>query len=273
LEYNNQYGLGKIKASSAYARGYTGAGVTVAVIDSGFDTTHPDLAGNMLAGIDVVDGDTNVNNPDTLYHGNWVSGVVAGVRSGVGTHGVAYDAKILPIRAGGDRGFSFVGLASAVDVARNSSDVDVINLSLGTRTFVEGPDPRDDVGRVFYETTLPKTRTIGAIDPAYITALANAEAASKVVVFAAGNDGFNSVNGAILFYDDPNANPVGSLSANSFFTISGATTLFDRNQSSFDARLPVISGSPVGTGTWLNVVATDQNNTIASFSNGCGEYD
>ena len=36
LEYNNQYGLGKIKASSAYARGYTGAGVTVAVIDSGF---------------------------------------------------------------------------------------------------------------------------------------------------------------------------------------------------------------------------------------------
>jgi subtilisin family serine protease len=83
LEYNNQYGLGKIKASSAYARGYTGAGVTVAVIDSGFDTTHPDLAGNMLAGIDVVDGDTNINNPDTLYHGNWVSGVVASVRNGL----------------------------------------------------------------------------------------------------------------------------------------------------------------------------------------------
>jgi subtilisin family serine protease len=271
LEYNNQYGLGKIKASSAYVRGYTGAGVTVAVIDSGFDTTHPDLAGNMLAGIDVVDGDTNVNNPETIYHGNWVSGVVASVRNGLGTHGVAYDAKILPIRAGEDRGFDLVDVASAVDVARNRSDVDVINLSLGTTTFVSGPDPRDGVGTVFYGTPLPKTRTIGSLDSAYITALANAEAASKVVVFAAGNDGFNSVNGAILFYDDPNANPVGSLSANTFFTIPGATEFFDRNQSSFDARLPVISGSPVGTGTWLNVVATDQNNTIASFSNGCGD--
>ncbi|MFM7622160.1 MAG: S8 family serine peptidase, partial [Alphaproteobacteria bacterium] len=182
------------------------------------------------------------------------------------THGVAYDAKILPIRAGEDRGFNFVDLASALDVARNRSDVDVINLSLGSQTFVSGPDPRDGVGTVFYGTPIPKTSTIGALDSAYTTALANAEAAGKVVVFAAGNDGFNSVNGAILFYDDPNASPVGTLSANTFFTISGATTLFNRDQSSFDARLPVISGSPVTTGTWLNVVATDQNNVIASFS-------
>ncbi|MFM7630480.1 MAG: S8 family serine peptidase, partial [Alphaproteobacteria bacterium] len=106
LEYNNQYGLGKIRASSSYARGYTGAGTVVAVIDSGFDTTHPDLAGNMLAGIDVVDNDGNVNNNnDGDYHGNWVSGVVASVRNGLGTHGVAYDAKILPIRAGQENGF------------------------------------------------------------------------------------------------------------------------------------------------------------------------
>ena len=279
LEYNQQYGLGKIKASSAYARGYTGAGVTVAVIDAGFDTTHPDLAGNMLAGVDVVDNDTNVNNSDTLYHGNWVSGVVASVRNGLGTHGMAYDAKILPIRAGDADGFSYVDLTSAIDVARNRSNVDVINLSLGSQDTLSGTNPLTGTGTVYYDTPISKAATfwnIGTVGQAYATALANAEAAGKVVVFGAGNNGFNAATGALYYFSSATertqATFLGTATYNQFLASTGVSSAdYAANQSTFDARLPVISGTPVGTGTWLNVVATDQNNTIASFSNGCGD--
>jgi subtilisin family serine protease len=279
-EAQRNYGLTNIQSFPAYARGATGQNATVAVIDSGFDTTHPDLAGNMLTGIDVVDNDGNVNNNyDGDYHGNWVSGVVASVRNGVGTHGVAYDAKILPIRAGDADGFSYVDLASAVDVARNRPDVDVINLSLGSQDTLSGTNPLTGTGTVYYDTPISKAATfwnIGTVGQAYATALANAEAAGKVVVFAAGNEGFNAATGTIYYFSSATertqATFLGTATYNQFLASTGVSSAnYAANQSTFDARLPEIIGSPVTTGTWLNVVATDQNNVIADFSNGCGD--
>src|SRR5919106_1730570 len=59
-EYRANYGLGAIHASSAYAGGATGQGVTVAVIDSGIDVDHPEFAGAIHSdSIDIVtDGPT-----------------------------------------------------------------------------------------------------------------------------------------------------------------------------------------------------------------------
>lgn len=80
----------------------TGAGVTVAVVDSGITASHPQLAGAVLPGIDLVDGDTDpadVGNQvddngngavdEAVGHGTHVSGIV---------HLVAPAAKILPVR-------------------------------------------------------------------------------------------------------------------------------------------------------------------------------
>jgi len=99
-EYSNQYGLGKIKASSIYADGYSGSSVTVAVIDTGVDLDHPDLVDNIASGgYDYVDGDSNANpNGQGSYmsHGTHVAGIIAGMKNSSGMHGVAYNAKILP---------------------------------------------------------------------------------------------------------------------------------------------------------------------------------
>lgn len=84
-------------------RPYTGAGVTVAVIDSGVQLNHPDLVANISPSLrlDAITGD---NNPSpTLFnpanaHGTAVAGLIAADNNGIGGVGVAYDATIAPIR-------------------------------------------------------------------------------------------------------------------------------------------------------------------------------
>ena len=76
----------------------TGAGVTVAVIDSGVDAGHKDLQGQVLPGLDLVDpggdGDT-----DLVGHGTTVSALIAGRNDDdAGVVGIAPKAKILPVR-------------------------------------------------------------------------------------------------------------------------------------------------------------------------------
>ncbi|HZM75777.1 MAG TPA: S8 family serine peptidase, partial [Candidatus Limnocylindrales bacterium] len=76
----------------------TGAGVIVAVIDSGVAAAHPDLQGQVLPGTDYVreGGD---GTADEAGHGTTVAGLIAGSRNdGEGVVGLAPDAKILPVR-------------------------------------------------------------------------------------------------------------------------------------------------------------------------------
>ena len=91
----------------------TGAGVKVAVIDEGVDLTHPDLINNLLPGYDATDalyggsnGGYGGNNHDPLgvrrfeedAHGTACAGIIAAMNNSIGVKGVAYNAKIIPIR-------------------------------------------------------------------------------------------------------------------------------------------------------------------------------
>jgi subtilisin family serine protease len=83
----------QIGAPTAWAKGLTGKGVKVAVVDSGIDTTHPDLAGKVVA------AKVFVNEPagDKFGHGTHVASTVAGsgAASGGKYRGVAPDAQLL----------------------------------------------------------------------------------------------------------------------------------------------------------------------------------
>ena len=74
-----------------------GSGVTIAILDSGVDATHPDLQANLVAGYNTYDGNTDTS--DVCGHGTAVAGTAA-ARSdnGQGVAGVAGQAKIMPMR-------------------------------------------------------------------------------------------------------------------------------------------------------------------------------
>lgn len=88
--------LNKVGAPVAWDR-TLGAGVTIAILDSGVDGTHPDLAPNLLPGYNFYDN--NTNTADVCGHGTAVAGTAAASsNNGIGVAGIAGRASILPIR-------------------------------------------------------------------------------------------------------------------------------------------------------------------------------
>ncbi|ABP52956.1 type VII secretion-associated serine protease mycosin [Salinispora tropica] len=119
-----------------------GEGITVAVIDSGVDATHPDLKNNVLPGIDFFDEQAS-GHEDRSGHGTAMASLIAGHGHGPGGHegvlGVAPKAKILPITVRAPEGksnYSLEAIALGIHWAIEQ-DVDVINISLGGPQNVE----------------------------------------------------------------------------------------------------------------------------------------
>jgi subtilisin family serine protease len=143
----------------------TGSGAVVAVIDSGVQADHPDLAGRLLPGYDFVDNDGTPQ--DGNGHGTHVTGIVAAdAGNGIGIEGVAPGAMVLPVRVlGNDGSGSTAAVAQGIDYAV-AHHADVINLSLGSDVPLVGGNP-----------------------PEFDQAIGRALDAGIVVVAAAGNSG------------------------------------------------------------------------------------
>lgn len=128
---DDQWQLDMLRASTAW-RTSTGAGVVVAVIDSGVDASHPDLAGRVLPGLDLVES-ASTADPDPVGHGTAVAGLIAGRQDDDrGVVGLAPDARILPVRVldAENRYDDALIVANGVRWAVDNG-ARVINLSLG----------------------------------------------------------------------------------------------------------------------------------------------
>jgi thermitase len=137
-----------IDAPEAWERS-RGAGVSVAVVDSGVDLAHPDLLARLLPGYDWVEGDAV---PQDLHgHGTHVAGTVAAGENGVGVVGVAPEAGVIPLRV-----LDASGSGWGSDVARafdwaGDRGVRVVNASLGSDgiTTAEQLAIRDHPGTLY----------------------------------------------------------------------------------------------------------------------------
>ena len=95
-EYYFSGALQSIHASTAYSMGYTGAGSTIAMLDLGFDTQRPDLAGQFsYVDNSPLTGLTGYSLATQLEHGTAVAAAAAGNRNGSGMQGVAYNASLI----------------------------------------------------------------------------------------------------------------------------------------------------------------------------------
>ncbi len=207
----------------------TGAGVVAAVIDTGVDFSHPDLAPNKWTnpgevcgngidddangyvddchGFDFVYRDGTGYNPGASEHGTHVAGTIAAARNGIGVAGVAPDASIMDLNVSNTDGSLAGGsIAEAVRYAVDNG-ADIINLSLGTKP---GGAPSAVIG--------------SAIDYAADRGV--------LVVVAAGNDNANLDVASVwpASYDKPNMMTVGATSPDdskaSFSNYGGAVDIF-----------------------------------------------
>ncbi len=128
-----------IESSEAWDAGYTGEGVTVAVIDTGVDYTHPDLADSFgdYLGWDFVDNDPDpqetlledvLDPEDATDHGTHVAGTIAADGE---LKGVAPDATLLAYRVLGPGGSGYTADIIAAIERAVEDGADVMNLSLG----------------------------------------------------------------------------------------------------------------------------------------------
>ncbi|WP_203183957.1 S8 family peptidase [Streptomyces pratensis] len=117
----------QINAPQAWADGHTGKGVTVAVLDSGYDTDHPDLAGRVTVSSNFLGGATA---EDDNGHGTHVASTIAGVDSTY--RGVAPDASLAVGKVCDNTGSCPTSAVLAgIDWAVNTVHAKVVNMSLG----------------------------------------------------------------------------------------------------------------------------------------------
>ncbi|WP_026422697.1 S8 family serine peptidase [Actinokineospora inagensis] len=128
--------VAQIGAPSAWQAGYTGAGVTVGLLDTGVDGTHPDLAGKVVEQNDF----TGTGTTDQIGHGTHVAGIIAGTgaASGGRYRGVAPDAKLVSGKVCARMGCPDSAVIAGMEWIAPKAKV--VNISLGG-AYSDGKDP------------------------------------------------------------------------------------------------------------------------------------
>lgn len=237
--YSCQWHLPTIDAPGAWAKGDLGSGIKVAVLDTGTDPFHSDLAGKIDTANStslLTPGSSSCGSFDegTIYdlnfHGSFVSGLIT--TNNLGSTGVAPAAQIVAVKVLNCKGKgSFSDIINGIYYAANLADVQIINMSIGGG-FAKN------------------LRGAGPLTAALNKAVNYASSQGKLVVVAAGNNGVDMDK-------DGNVNWVPAQSGN------GVSVYATDNHDG----LASYSNHGV-SGTWVGAPGGDLPNTAAALP-GC----
>ena len=237
-QYQTSTILAQIGVPQAWARGYTGRGIKIAVLDQGFDLGHADLKSNIIGYQNFYAGPIASKNANWGYHGTAMASTAAGaLNGGVGTVGVAYNASLLLGQVGQGGNMPNIDTAAVIrglNWAEDNKAV-VVNMSFGSsydKSFIDGTR-QIATGVYQYQGPLAYGPMYGQVSTfkAYKTSTNK----SSVVVIASGNNG----------------TPYASFPA------------------AFAAATDSLGNLTFG-GRWLIVGSVDANNKLSSFSNAAG---
>jgi thermitase len=177
-----QYGLVNIHAPQGWDYSTGSSAVTIAIVDSGVDLSHADLAAKIVPGYDFVNGD---NIPQDDYgHGTHVAGIAAAIgNNGLGISGVSWGARIMPIKvldSGGGGNFANVaaGIIWATDhgaqvlnlsLGGNSPSTvlqDAVNYAYGKGVVLVAAAGNSAPNPILYPASYPNVIAVGAVDSA-----------------------------------------------------------------------------------------------------------
>jgi thermitase len=126
--FASQWHLAKIAAPKAWDLAAGGTGIVVAVVDSGVDGAHPELSSRMVSGYNFYSNNTNTS--DVHGHGTWVAGTVAAAGNNtVGVAGVAWQAKIMPVRVSNSSGVAYISAIASGIIWAADHGARVVNAS------------------------------------------------------------------------------------------------------------------------------------------------
>ena len=251
-EYQSQWGLNMVNASSAYARGATGAGITIGITDSGLDNSHVEISATRLSANSALSYSNYTPNTRQKRHGTMVASVAAGKQDKTDItpmHGVAFEADVLfvaiqlaepdpdydPVDIGDDDGSGnvsgapdFTGIDnffSQLFEIYNDYDVDIVNNSYGYSGNIN--DYTEAQVRYAFPNTIAEMSQVGTPD-----------SEKTIYVWAAGNAGGYADQG--VDYSSPELLP------------------------GMAHYIPEIQGHSIA------VVSLDENGQISDFSSRCG---
>ena len=251
-EYQSQWGLNMVNASSAYARGATGAGITIGITDSGLDNSHVEISATRLSSNSALSYSNYTPNTRQTRHGTMVASVAAGKQDKTDItpmHGVAFEAGVLfvaiqlaepdpdydPVDIGDDDGSGnvsgapdFTGIDnffSQLFEIYNDYDVDIVNNSYGYSGNIN--DYTEAQVRYAFPNTIAEMSQVGTPD-----------SEKTIYVWAAGNAGGYADQG--VDYSSPELLP------------------------GMAHYIPEIQGHSIA------VVSVDENGQISDFSSRCG---
>jgi thermitase len=212
------------------------ATVVIAVVDTGVNANHEDLAGKVLPGYDFVNGDSDPS--DDEGHGTGVAGIIAAIaNNGRGITGVCPSCMILPVKVLDSDGYGWDSTIAAGVTYATDHGARVINLSLGS----------------------------ASPNPATQAAVAYAEAHGVLVVMAAGNDDVNAPHYPASYADSGSLSVIATRSDDNRYSVAGGDG-WGSNYGHFDVAAPGCVSAP----TWWGNYQPPTNHDYAYSDSFCG---
>jgi subtilisin family serine protease len=187
--YQYQWGLPAVNAPAAWETVTGSSDVTIAVLDTGIDASHPDFAGRIVAGYDFVNGDANPD--DDHGHGTTVAGIAgANGNNSLGVAGVDWQARLMPVKVLSASGSGYLSDVAQGIVWATDHGAQVINMSLsgssgssvlaqavdyayGRGTTLVAGSGNNGTDTIGYPAVYPKVIAVGALNKELLATFSN----------------------------------------------------------------------------------------------------